>query len=118
MSYDLSFWKYKPNVVPQHEVVYEQLSAGLHCDAVEQLSIEQILLRVSERFSDWVQLDSSTYEHPKLGSFQIYATSQLFRVDCYGMNGEEMNRFIDIGNEFACPLYDPQVGARFDAESR
>lgn len=35
-------------------------------------------------------------------------------IDCYGMDGEDMNKFIDILFEYGCPLYDPQVGERYD----
>jgi hypothetical protein len=30
------------------------------------------------------------------------------------MDGDDLNRFIDIGAEFGCPLYDPQAGKRYD----
>ena len=41
-------------------------------------------------------------------------TSQSVMIDCYGMDGEDMNKFIDILFEYGCPLYDPQVGERYD----
>ena len=41
-------------------------------------------------------------------------TPQFVRIDCYGMKGEDMNKFIDILDEYGCPLYDSQVGERFD----
>jgi hypothetical protein len=58
-------------------------------------------------------LDTQTWQGAN-GSFQIYTTSQFFRIDCYGMDGEDINKFIDVGAEFDCPLYDPQVNQRFD----
>lgn len=43
------------------------------------------------------------------GTFQIMTTPQFVR-----MEGEDMNKFIDTLDEYGCPLYDPQVGERFD----
>lgn len=114
MSYDLDFWKYKPGIVMNHQDVYEKLSDGYHVDGLEELPIPQFLKRVKEVFlaDGWEQLDELNYESDK-GAFQIYTTPQFFRVDCYGMEGEDMNKFLDIASEFGCPLYDPQVGERY-----
>lgn len=114
MSYDLDFWRYKPGVVLNHQQVYEQLSDGQTVDGLEELPINDILARVKEVFADWQQLDGANYDGGDRGAFQITTTPQLFRVDCWGMDGEDMNRFIDVANEFDCPLYDPQVGERYD----
>ena len=116
MSYDLNFWKYKPGVSLDHQAVYERLSDGEEVDGLEELPIETMLARIGEVFSKWERIDDRNYEHPDLGSFQLSTTSQFVRVDCYGMDGEDMNPFIDIGTEFGCPLYDPQVGQRFDED--
>ena len=82
---------------------------------LEELPIEEMLSRVKAIFAGagWTQLDELNWESAG-GAFQIYTTSQFFRVDCYGMEGEDMNRFIDIASEFGCPLYDPQVGTRYE----
>ena len=113
MSYDLDFWKYKPGVKLDHKETYEKLSDGQFIEGLEELPIDRILERVREIFADWEYLGSGTWEGAQ-GSFQVYTTSQFLRVDCYGMPGEEMNKIIDIAGEFGCPLYDPQVGERFD----
>ena len=115
MSYDLDFWKYRNGVSLEHHSVYERLSDGEYVEGVEDLPIEAMLLRLKEIFSDgWSQLDELAWESDGRGAFQIFTTSQFFRVDCYGMEGEDMNRFIDLGAEFGCSLYDPQVETRFD----
>lgn len=93
---------------------YESLSNGESVEGLENLPIEQMMDKVCQAFSvGWEQLDPVTWESPKK-SFQIFSTPQFFRVDCGGMTGEEMNVFIDIGNEFGCPLYDPQTGERYE----
>ena len=118
MSYDLNFWKYKPSVSLDHEATYESLCEGREVEGLETLPIEKMLARLTVLFADgWVQLDELNWEAPSRGAFQISTTPQLFRVDCYRMNGEDMNRFIDLGTEFGCPLYDPQIRTRFDGKN-
>jgi hypothetical protein len=120
MSYDLNFWNYtnEPGNNFNHQEVYEKLSDGNKVDGLENLPIEIILKRVNEVFSSegWEKLDDLNWEG-KNGAFQIYTTPQLFRIDCYDMEGEDMNKFIDIASEFGCPLYDPQVGNRYVVSS-
>ena len=84
-------------------------------DGVEELPVANMLERVRDTFSaqGWSALDELNWESDR-GAFQLYTTPQYFRVDCYNMDGEDMNHFIDIANEFGCPLNDPQVGQRFD----
>ena len=114
MSYDLDFWRYKAGVNLDHQKVYEQLSDGQRVEGLEDLPIHAVVRRVNELFTDWEKLDDVTFDGGERGSFQLFTTPQFFRVDCYGMAGDEMNKFVDVGNEFGCPLYDPQVGQRFD----
>lgn len=116
MSYDLDFWRYKLGVVLDHQYVYERLSNSEYVEGLESLPIESMLARVKEVFSEgWTKIDDLTWES-KLGtgSFQLFSTDQLLRVDCYGVAGEDMNRFIDIAHEFGCALYDPQVMIRYE----
>jgi hypothetical protein len=115
MSYDLDFWRYKPGTVLDHQAVYESLSDGKVVEGLEEIPIAQMLARVREEFTDWTQLDDVSFDGGDHGSFELYTTPQFFRVDCYGKHGEDMNRLIEIANEFKCPLFDPQVGKRYDS---
>lgn len=115
MSYDLDFWKQPPGSVFDPQATYERLSSGESVEGLLNLPIEMIMQKIAETFHDWVRLDDATWESAKRGSFQVYTTPQFLRVDCYGMDGEDMNTLIDIAHDFGCPLYDPQVGTRFDA---
>jgi hypothetical protein len=114
MSYDLYFWRYKAGVKLEHQQVCELLADSKRVDGLEELPIDEVLLRVNQVFADWEKLDDVTFESGDRGAFQVFSTSQSFGVNCSGMPGEEINKFIDIGTEFKCPLYDPQVGERFD----
>ncbi len=114
MSYDLDFWKYQTGVTLDDQTVYDRLSHGENIEGFENLPIQSIITRINEEFADWEKQDELNFDSCDRGSFQLYTTRQFFRVDCYGMEGEDMNRFIDIANEFGCPLYDPQIGKRYD----
>ncbi len=112
MSYDLDFWKYKPGVSLDHQTTYERLSDGQVVDGLEDLPIQEMVERLHQVFSEWGQLDDHTWESDR-GTMQVYTTQQFFRVDCYGMNTDDLNKIIEVAAEFGCPLYDPQVGRRF-----
>lgn len=117
MSYDLNFWKYKEGVYLDNQSVYEQVSEEQIIEGLEDLPIENIAKDIANAFKDWNQISDDTFENPKgKGAFQIMTTPQFVRIDCYGMGGEDMNRFIDVMLEYDCPLYDPQVPQRFDGK--
>ena len=93
----------------------ELLAGGNAVNGLEYLPIERIKSRITDEFSqDWQKLDQVTWEHNSAG-LQLYTTSQMVCVYCSGLAGEDMNRIIDVLLEFGCPLYDPQVGQRFDS---
>ena len=115
MSYDLNFWQYETDVpAADHQVVYESLSKGEFVAGLRAIPIDAILKTLNGIFSSlgWTKLDETTWEG-KSGGFQVFTTSQFFRIDCHGMDGEDMNRVIDLAAEFDLPLYDPQVGKRY-----
>jgi len=114
MSYDLNFWRYKPGISLDHQKTYELLSKGQMVDGLEDIPIDEMKKRVAEEFTKkgWEQFGKNGWESKK-GTFQIFTTSQFFRVDCYGMQGEDMNIFLDVAHEFSCRLYDPQARKRY-----
>lgn len=83
-------------------------------EGLEVLPIEDILKEISTTFQEWNSLDPYNYEKNGSGSFQISTTPQTVRFDCYSMEQADMKRFSSIMSKFACPLYDPQQGVRFD----
>jgi hypothetical protein len=114
MSYELNFWRYSADTKADHESIYQQLCDGIAVDGVEPLPINDIVARLNQEFSAWQKLDNVTFDHCDRGGFQLFTTPYFFRIDCYEMDGDDMNKFIEIADEFSCPLYDPQVGRRFD----
>ncbi|GAA0725911.1 hypothetical protein GCM10009430_32280 [Aquimarina litoralis] len=118
MSYDLDFWKYKKDTYLNNQEVYEKCSEEKFVEGLEDLPIDSILKDVQTEFTDWKMEESNIdYENPKgNGAFQIFNTKKFVRFDCYGMEGEDMNRIIDVMDKYDCPLYDPQVTQRFDGK--
>ena len=116
MSYDLDFWKYKKGAYFDNQEVYEKCSDEQTVEGLENLPIESILEDIRMEFISWKMIESNIdFENPKgKGAFQIFTTKQFVRFDCYGMDGEDMNRIIDVMDKYDCPLYDPQVSQRYD----
>lgn len=114
MSNDLNFWRYQSGIRLTHQLVYEKLSGGQRVDGLEELPIERIMRRIGEEFAGWKKVDARIFDGGDKGGFEIRTTPQSFRIDCRGMEGDDLNRFIDIGAEFGCPLYDPHEGKRYD----
>lgn len=118
MSYDLDFWKYKNDIYLDNQEVYEKCSEKQMVEGLEDLPIESILKDIQKEFIDWKMEDSHVdFENSNgNGAFQIFTTIQFVRIDCYGMEGDDMNRLIDVMNKYNCPLYDPQVTQRYDGK--
>lgn len=117
MSYDLNFWQYQDGVYLDHQSVYERASNEEIVEGLADLPIDQIIKDIAQAFIDWKKIEEFTWEHPTgVGAFQIMTTPQFVRIDCYRMDGEDMNRFIDVMLNHDCPLYDPQVSQRYDGQ--
>ncbi len=118
MGIDLDFWKYKRGARKENEKVYEEVCCdGGIMDCLEELPVKDILKRVGAEFADWTAVGEKDYEKDGCGAFSISVTPQSVRFDCYDMSGEDMNRLMDVMQEFDCPLYDPQLGERFDSSN-
>ncbi len=118
MSYDLNFWKYKNNTYLNNQEVYEKCSNEQNVDGLEELSINEIVESIRKEFTNWqTEYSNVDFENPNGdGAFQIFTTKQFVRFDCYGMQGEDMNRIIEIMLKYDCPLFDSQVSQRFDGK--
>lgn len=106
------FWKYKPNVSMNDVSVFKKLCKGREHEEIESLPIAKMIEEIISSFPDWKQTDDMWWEG-KEGEFEIFSTSQFLCVDCWDMWGNEMNRIINVGNKFGCPLYDHQEKKRF-----
>ena len=114
MSYDLNFWRHRTEFSAPPEQTYKQLCRGIEVDGLEDLPIVSFLDRIKEAFPEVEDGGGLLDGKGEIGYFQVSWSPQHVRVDCYGLSGEDMNKFIEIAKEFGCPLYDPQVNTRFD----
>lgn len=114
MSYDLNFWDQENFVEKDPREIYRELCEGKEVEGLLYISTDAFFKRILEEFPGASkESDGSLFWKGEENSFQATSGPQHIRIDCYGTPGEWMNVFIDIGNEFSCPLYDPQVDQRF-----
>ena len=114
--YELLFWQYADEIYLNHHIVYEKLCDGEIIEGLENLPISVILNRIENVFSDWDKVDDNSWKSSRgIGAFQVKSTAQSIKIDCYGTDGKSMDRIVSVLNEFKCPLYDPQIPARYDA---
>jgi hypothetical protein len=113
--YELVFWKYKEEVYLNHQEVYEALEEQPNVEGLEDLPVQVILNRIGTVFSKWEKVDESSWKNKDgVGAFQVKTTSQSIQIDCYGTQGKNMDSLVSIMEEFNCPLFDPQIPARYD----
>jgi hypothetical protein len=113
--YELIFWQYEEEVYLNHHEVYEQLSDDETVLGLETLPIDVILNRINRVFANWEKPDASSFKNStESGGFFIKTTPQSVKIDCYGLKGTYIDTLVSILDEFHCPLYDPQVPARYD----
>lgn len=116
MSYDLTFWREDGDVSATALEVQRALIDGRTVAGVATLPVDEMLERLDAVFDGWTRVDERLWSRNEDGSgpaFQVFTTEQVFHVSCYGMSGEDMNRLVDLGLAFGCPLYDPQTDERF-----
>ncbi|WPR72929.1 hypothetical protein SLW70_07360 [Flavobacterium sp. NG2] len=113
--YELIFWQYLDEVYLNHQLVYEALIEGEMVEGLELLPVQVILNRIASVFDTWEKVDGDSWKNPKgKGAFQVNTTPQSIQIDCYGTEGKTMDKLVSIMEEFKCPLYDPQIPARYD----
>lgn len=113
--YELLFWKYLEDVYLNHQEVYEALEVEPTIQGLEELPVQVILNRIGTVFSKWEKVDDASWKNSNgVGAFHVRNTPQSIQIDCYGTEGVTMDNLVGIMEEFKCPLYDPQVPARYD----
>lgn len=118
MSYDLNFWRQKPDEARSPLAIYQALCAGESVEGLVELPITEMVAAILEAFpgsTSGPNGESGLFIEDIDGGGALMAgwSPVHLRVDCYGATGEAMNRVIDVGLRFECPLYDPQVNERF-----
>lgn len=113
--YELLFWKYLDDVYLNHQEVYEALEEESAVHGLEELPVQVILNRITTVFAKWEKVDDTSWKNNNgVGAFHVKSTSQSIQIDCYGTEGKTMDTLVGVMEEFKCPLYDPQIPARYD----
>ncbi len=107
--------------------IYLRLCDGKTVPGLAQLPMADIVARFEQDFAKgWRRPIGEAAPKPRAksvtmswekkrgrGAFQLSLSARAFRVDCYGVATKDLNRIVDIGLAFDCPLYDPQVDQRY-----
>jgi hypothetical protein len=113
--YELVFWQYAEGVYLNNQEVYEALSEEKTVEGLELLPVQVIVNRIASVFSKWEKVDNDSWKNPAgVGAFQVKSTPQCIQIDCYGTQGKTMDLLVTVMEEYKCPLFDPQVPARYD----
>ena len=113
--YELLFWKYEEGIYLNHHEVYEALDENEEVEGLEKLPTDVILNRINAVFSKWERVDETSWKNNEgPGAFCVKSTRNSVKIECYGTVGSTMDALVDVLDEFKCPLYDPQVPARYD----
>lgn len=113
--YELLFWKYADGIYLNHHEVYEALDEDKEVQGLENLPVDVIMNRINSVFSKWDRVDNNSWKNiDGPGAFYVKTTPNSVKIDCYGTVGTTMDKLVDIMEEYKCPLYDPQIPARYD----
>ena len=113
--YELLFWRYEEGVYLNHHLVYEAIEDNEPVEGLEILPIDLMLNRINSVFSQWERVDQNSWKNNEgPGAFHVKTTPNSVKIDCYGTVGTTMDKLVDIMEEYKCPLYDPQIPARYD----
>ncbi len=116
MSYDINFWKQGHSLDLTAEEVYAKLCSGETIDGLARLPVDEILQRLRERFPEFNPSEDFPDVELEDGNIEFGWSDYHFRFDLRGDVGSaEKNAIVDIMADYGCPMYDPQVGTRYDA---
>ena len=118
MSYDINFWKLERPSSLEPVEIYSRLSQGEVVEGLARLPVEEILKKLKEAFADFDPKEEFPLARTSEGSIEFIWTDQYFRFDIRGGICADCQKVVDVMTGFGCPMYDPQVGRRYDAEER
>lgn len=116
MSYDIIFWKLEqPLSVPPVEI-YRKLCQGQKVDGLSALPVNAICMRIKNLFAGFDPREKFPLIRTSTCSIEASWSSQHFRFDLRGDWGSVPQEIVQIMAEFECPMYDPQIDKRYDAQ--
>lgn len=116
MSYDINFWKQERPLDLSAQQIYERLSRQEPVEGLAKLPVETILGELREAFPTFDPTEKFPLVSLDEGSIEFFWSDQFFRFDLRGEIGAaHENKLVTIMAEHGCPMYDPQLGRRYDA---
>ncbi|OII09269.1 hypothetical protein BIU97_12055 [Curtobacterium sp. MCBA15_009] len=120
MSQQFAFWRTSERLDSAR--VYERLVNGEVVPEVEALEPAAIEAALIAAFPDWeagpTLADGSGQTMLAApgdgGAIDVGYGSQMVTATCYGLEPEQWNVVISAVVDLGLPLYDPQIGHRFD----
>ena len=116
MSYDINFWKLQHPLDLTPEQIYGRLCKREPVEGLAKLPVDQILERLKQAYPDFDPTESFPMARTCEGSIEFGWSDQHFRFDIRGICGD-CQKAVDIMTEFGCPMYDPQLNKRHDADN-
>jgi hypothetical protein len=120
MSYELVFWRQLTSDQRAPDEIYALIHERPSDTKLSVLPVEAFVARILQIFPAAVREPNGESEwihcvgEDGAWSFQVEWFGQAVRVDMRGAwSNDTANALIDIGQEFGCPLYDPQTRERF-----
>jgi hypothetical protein len=115
VSYDINFWKQSKPLEATPEEIYHKLCQGERVDGLEDLPTARILERIRAAFPECDDDQENPYIRMENCGVEVSWSDQHFRFDIRGEQCARVNELAAILRDFGCPMYDPQVNQRYDA---
>ena len=117
MSYDINFWRQERPLAAPPEDIYAKLCDGEPVPGLRTLPKAEVLARIKQVFPAFDPSESFPLIGTADGSIEVSWSDQHFRFDLHGESESAAQKLADIMREFDCPMYDPQINTRYDADN-
>lgn len=114
MIYDLTFWNQQEPCDRDPLQIYAALRRREQVPGLVELPVPEILASLKVVFPDFDPGQPLTSAHPGGASFDTTWSNQHFRFRVREGLVEAKNKLIGILSGFGCPLYDAQLGRRYN----
>lgn len=118
MSYDISFWKPRPDAAADPQSIYERLSDGQRVEEIEPLPVEDIIAALGREFPTLDMGEDFPGAELPQGHMEVSHSERHFRFDFRGPEtGAEKAAVWRVLSGFGCVCYDPQDGSLYTADN-
>lgn len=124
MSYDLYFWRQEPecSLSPAEIVGRLEESNTPDIPGLAHLDTARLIVRLREVLPEIYENQTTDPDFPLQliwedkddNAFLVHWSEIHVSIESHGVDGEILNKIIDVALEFGCRLYDPQTDVRYD----